>query len=304
MPVDVLIPCYNSATTIERTVASVLGQTARPSRIYLHDDASSDNTPAILETLRARHSEVCILRSPKNSGILRARQRLVSASSAEFVSFLDHDDEWPPEYVGATSAAFRGGSVAAVVAPAQNIDAASGRCLSTVRPKVRALRKARLQEGVEHIFMHYPVPTWSCMSLRRDAAARLLELEGFPSGEEFAALALSLECGDVEFLDAPTVARYLGDRNAILDAPAQHQAEMALFWWFGQRYPRLNSRFPEKLMAVYANSVYRYTVSGEASSARSMRTAVFRALCQGKVLASLLVPSLGAGVTRVLRPVR
>ncbi|HMW71132.1 MAG TPA: glycosyltransferase family A protein, partial [Cellvibrionaceae bacterium] len=46
--VSVIIPAYNSARTIERALRSVVEQTLQPHEIILVDDASTDDTVALV----------------------------------------------------------------------------------------------------------------------------------------------------------------------------------------------------------------------------------------------------------------
>jgi glycosyltransferase involved in cell wall biosynthesis len=47
--VSVVIPCFNSAATIERALRSVEHQTTKPNEVLVVDDASSDNTVSVIE---------------------------------------------------------------------------------------------------------------------------------------------------------------------------------------------------------------------------------------------------------------
>jgi glycosyltransferase involved in cell wall biosynthesis len=301
MKIEALIPCYNSARCIERAVASVLAQTRCADRLTLLDDASTDATPDVLTRLSALRPGMRVLRSERNLGILGARQRLVEQSEGDILCFLDHDDAWPAGHLARVAEAMSRDAVVACIAPAVNLDE-RGRELSRSRPGPGPLRAANQPEGVRTLFMRYPVPTWSCVAIRRTAALRISELSGFPSGEEFALLALALEHGDVEFLSGPFVERHLGGSNAILDPKRQYEADLALFRWFAGRYPWLSGDLPSKLTAIYANSVYRYTVAGDLRGAREMRAALLRGVLHPKLLAGIGALTLGTRLLRWLRP--
>ncbi len=89
--VDVLLPVYNGAATIEESVASLLDQTHRNLRILVIDDGSTDETPDILARLAARDSRVVPIRKP-NGGIVEALNFGLEQTSAEFVARQDADD--------------------------------------------------------------------------------------------------------------------------------------------------------------------------------------------------------------------
>ena len=58
MPTDsigVVIPAYNAERFLGAAIESVLAQTRPPSAIYVVDDGSTDETPAVLDRLRKLH---------------------------------------------------------------------------------------------------------------------------------------------------------------------------------------------------------------------------------------------------------
>jgi glycosyltransferase involved in cell wall biosynthesis len=301
MKIEALIPCYNSAWCIDRAVASVFAQSRPADRLTLHDNASTDGTLDALGRLRERHAGIKVLSSERNRGILGARQRLVEHSEGDVLCFLDSDDAWPPDYLARVADVMTRDAVVACVAPSVNVDE-RGRELSRCRPGPEPLRASNLAAGVRAIFMRYPVPTWSCVAIRRAAATRILELSGFPSGEEFALLALALEEGDIEFPPGPFVRRHMGQSNASLNPEVQHEAELAVFRWFAGRYPYLSRDLPSKMTAIYANSVYRFTVTGDVRGAKEMRAALLRGVFHRKVLGGVGALLLGPRLLRWVRP--
>jgi len=94
--VTVLIPCYNAADTVVRAIESVRRQTYRPVEIIAIDDASTDNTRAILQAETAR-GDVTLVALDKNLHSAGARNAGFAQSHGELVAFLDADDEFLPE---------------------------------------------------------------------------------------------------------------------------------------------------------------------------------------------------------------
>ena len=95
--VSVVIPSYNSAPFIKRTLASVLAQTFRDFEIIVSDDGSTDDTVNVVENFLKNNSSVPwkILKNPyKGPGA--ARNAGIMASSGEWIAFLDSDDLWFP----------------------------------------------------------------------------------------------------------------------------------------------------------------------------------------------------------------
>lgn len=94
--VTVVIPAWNAAAFIDKTLSTVAAQTFTDYEIVVVDDGSSDATKDVVDrflrekALRGR----CIRQA--NKKIAGARNTGVRAAEAELVSFLDHDDLWFP----------------------------------------------------------------------------------------------------------------------------------------------------------------------------------------------------------------
>lgn len=94
--ISILVPAYNAAATIERTIASALGQSHREIEVLVVDDGSTDSTPDLVRAIAARDGRVRLLVQP-NGGVARARNTALDAAQGEFVAPLDADDLWHPE---------------------------------------------------------------------------------------------------------------------------------------------------------------------------------------------------------------
>lgn len=92
--VSVIIPSYNRALTIKRSVFSVLNQTYKDIEVIVVDDCSSDNTREVIEGIdddRLRY--YCL---EENSGACVARNKGIELAKGEYIAFQDSDDEWLP----------------------------------------------------------------------------------------------------------------------------------------------------------------------------------------------------------------
>jgi len=95
---EVVVFAYNHEAFIEQALNSVLSQiTDFAFSIRVHDDASTDNTSAVVERVLAdARIDWRLERAPHNryaSGIEYFHE-FIAASDAEFVAFLDGDDFW------------------------------------------------------------------------------------------------------------------------------------------------------------------------------------------------------------------
>lgn len=93
--VTVIIPTYNRAATLPRAIDSVLRQTHADLELLVVDDGSTDDTPAVMESLN--DPRIRFLRQPENRGVAAARNRGLRAARGDFIAFLDSDDEWLPD---------------------------------------------------------------------------------------------------------------------------------------------------------------------------------------------------------------
>ncbi len=97
--VAVIIPTYNRAHFLREAIESALSQRMPPTGVYVVDDASTDETPQLMETWYAGHPRVHYIRLPENSGPAYARMVGVKAAQTEWVAFLDSDDVWLPDHL-------------------------------------------------------------------------------------------------------------------------------------------------------------------------------------------------------------
>ncbi|MDR7342974.1 glycosyltransferase involved in cell wall biosynthesis [Pantoea alhagi] len=93
--ISVVIPTYNRADIILKTLNSVLNQTWRNIEVFVVDDASTDNTAEVMASVK--DERVHFIQLPQNSGGTRPRNEGIERSSGEFIALLDSDDEWVPE---------------------------------------------------------------------------------------------------------------------------------------------------------------------------------------------------------------
>jgi glycosyltransferase involved in cell wall biosynthesis len=93
--ISVIIPTCNRAGFVAAAVKSVLAQSLRDLEIIVVDDASTDDTTAVIENLHDR--KIVYTRHEQRRGGAAARNTGILHSTGEYVAFLDDDDEWYPE---------------------------------------------------------------------------------------------------------------------------------------------------------------------------------------------------------------
>lgn len=141
--VSVVIPAHNAAPYLRQALESVFGQTRPPEEIVVVDDASSDETPALLASFRGRVKAV----RGEYRNVGAARNRGVKESAGDYIAFLDADDLWRPEKLERfMDAAAADPSVDLVFSDARSMDA-DGRPRRRVRTGPAENLFARLVAG-------------------------------------------------------------------------------------------------------------------------------------------------------------
>jgi glycosyltransferase involved in cell wall biosynthesis len=93
--VSVVIPTYNRAYCIARTIDSVLAQTHRDLEVVVVDDGSTDGTAELLARTYPAEPRLRVLSKP-NGGVSAARNHGIRAARGEFIALLDSDDCFLP----------------------------------------------------------------------------------------------------------------------------------------------------------------------------------------------------------------
>ncbi|MGQ0456062.1 MAG: glycosyltransferase family 2 protein [Hyphomicrobium sp.] len=85
----VIIPCWNSEQWIAQAISSVLRQQYPRIEVIVVDDGSTDRSGEVLQSFGDQIARI----SQPNHGAQRARNAGLTAATAEYVAFLDADDE-------------------------------------------------------------------------------------------------------------------------------------------------------------------------------------------------------------------
>ena len=89
---SVIIPLYNKAPYVRKTVESVMNQTFSDWELIVVDDCSTDGSADVVEQIS--DLRIRIVRLAENGGVGAARNHGVAESSGPYITFLDADDWW------------------------------------------------------------------------------------------------------------------------------------------------------------------------------------------------------------------
>jgi glycosyltransferase involved in cell wall biosynthesis len=95
--ISVVIPAYNRARLLPRTLKSVQEQTHQNWEAIIVDDGSRDDTAEVAARLAREDDRIRLIRQEKNAGAQAARNRGIRAARGQWVAFLDSDDLFLPE---------------------------------------------------------------------------------------------------------------------------------------------------------------------------------------------------------------
>lgn len=94
--VSIIVPVYNAANYIEKTIEMVRAQTFSDWELLLVDDASLDNSVEKIENFLQKYpdSRIILLKNKKNEGAAFSRNQGTKAAKGRYIAFLDADDIW------------------------------------------------------------------------------------------------------------------------------------------------------------------------------------------------------------------
>lgn len=131
--ISVVVPVFNAAATLRRTLDSALAQSHARLEILVIDDASSDGSRVIIEEHAALDARVRPILLPRNGGVAGARNAGLDAATGEYIAFLDSDDGWRPDKIERQLATLQQTGAAICYTVFERV-ATDGRLLSLVCP--------------------------------------------------------------------------------------------------------------------------------------------------------------------------
>ena len=91
--VDIILPNYNSDSSLHETIDSVLNQAFKNWRLIIVDDNSNLNNKELLNKY-SNHPKIEIIWLKKNKGPGFCRNIAMRYSKSDFMAFIDSDDIW------------------------------------------------------------------------------------------------------------------------------------------------------------------------------------------------------------------
>lgn len=96
--VSIITPCFNAATTIGKTIDSVLTQTFRNWEMLIIDDCSTDNSAKIIREYTEEDTRIRYYKTEISSGSPSLPRNIgLESAKGKYIAFLDADDVWLPD---------------------------------------------------------------------------------------------------------------------------------------------------------------------------------------------------------------
>jgi len=130
---SVVIPTYRRAADVDRAIRSVLVEPGDYFEVVVGDDASPDETPAVVER-HAQDGRVRSYRNPANLGLRKNCRKAVQSALGQYVFLLTDDDYLMPGALAKVAAALRAHpGVGYVLSDLPTVDSRTGRVVDLHR---------------------------------------------------------------------------------------------------------------------------------------------------------------------------
>lgn len=97
--VSIIVPVYNVAPYLTRTVQAILGQSYENWELLLVDDCSRDESRSVMERVEKEDARIRCFYQEQNGGVSAARNRGIDEASGDWICFCDGDDWYEPEFL-------------------------------------------------------------------------------------------------------------------------------------------------------------------------------------------------------------
>lgn len=91
--VSIIIPVYNDGEFIARSLHTALAQSLKNIEIICVDDCSTDNSVEVIKKFIKKDMRVRLVKQKENASAFQARRAGIEAARADYILFLDGDDE-------------------------------------------------------------------------------------------------------------------------------------------------------------------------------------------------------------------
>ncbi|AMB57849.1 hypothetical protein AWU67_02075 [Microterricola viridarii] len=225
LTVSVALCTHNGADYLREQLLSILNQTVPAGEIVVSDDASTDDTIAVLEETLAEWAAggrtvptVTVLRNEPALGVTANFEQALSACTGDILMLSDQDDVWQPDKLGVIVAAFEAQpGVDLVFSDARMVDAQGaplGPLLFETLGLSRRERELLAGRRAFDALLRRNVVTGATAALRRGLVQRSAPFPAAWVHDEWLAIVAAAQ-NDILMLDRPLIDYRQHGRNQI-----------------------------------------------------------------------------------------
>ena len=218
--ISVCMAVRNGTNFIVEQIESILPQLEDGDEFIIVDDASTDNTIAVVENVRDRR--IRIIRQMENRGVIRSFGQALAAARGEIVFLADHDDLWHPGKVRKFLEAFRTDPAVTLVVSNLVVIDANGAVVSAPKFRPGEFRAGLLSNLIRNRYQG------SAMAFRRSILNYCLPFpDGIPIHDVWIGL-VNQFVGRAAFIEEPLL---LYRRHGSNDSPDRHAPILRMIRW-------------------------------------------------------------------------
>ncbi len=223
LSVSVVMCTYNGTAFVEEQLQSILQQTYPLTEILIFDDASTDKTVAVLQTIAASHSIIRLHFNKTNLGFTRNFEQAMLAATSDVIAIADQDDIWKNTKIEKMIAAWK------PEVPLIYCD--SVRFNGIVPTNIVTNRRYRRYEGMDarKLFMFNTVSGHALM-LRRELLQLVIPFHEKVTYDWWMAVVASYN-GGVQYIPEVLVYQRVHTNNASIVNQAQHTPQLLKKWF-------------------------------------------------------------------------
>ncbi|MGC2638824.1 MAG: glycosyltransferase [Acidobacteriaceae bacterium] len=210
----------NGANFIREQIGSILPQLRDGDEFLIVDDASSDDTVAIVEAFR--DPRIRILRQTENRGVVQSFGHALDQATGDMIFLADHDDLWRSDKVTKFLDLFAARPDVTVAMSDLVIIDATGKIISGARFGSRTFHPGALRNIIRNRYQG------SAMAFRRSILGAILP---FPAGIPIHDMWIGIVnqfVGKAAFIPEPLL---LYRRHGSNDSPATHASWSKMIRW-------------------------------------------------------------------------
>jgi hypothetical protein len=177
--VSVLVTSYNYGRFIREAIDSVLEQPYRNVEIVVCDDASQDDSCAIVEDCARRDPRVRLIRSADNRGMAASTNAAFAASSGAIICLLDADDVFCADKITRVVQRFAAEPRAGFLLHSMTVVNARGTPIQQI-PLIPAFERGWIAERVIRRGGRLREMPTSALCIRREAAEKVFPIPEVP----------------------------------------------------------------------------------------------------------------------------